>query len=287
MRRVPPAGIASRALMHRFRIAFSSWLGSHSVCHSPGAGVQATAIAEPAVRRISSSRPATRRLASVGSGSSVCWRENASRRWVRAAPRLAEAIAAAARRSSSPVRPWAMRACISSMAPMMPVSRLLKSWARPPVSWPTASIFCACRSRVSVFSRSAISAWRRRLASCSWALARCCGVRSVTTAHRARVAPPPSSLSESTVGTRRPAPACRQNSPRPSPRRSRRSRRAVSAGSTKRCSRPPTIVSCAAWSSSARARLQYSTTPSPSSVSAPSPICSIRRRYGRSSFSSV
>ena len=37
---------------------------------------------------------------------------------------------------------------------MMMVSRLLKSCAMPPVSWPTASIFCACRSASSTFSRS-------------------------------------------------------------------------------------------------------------------------------------
>ena len=35
-----------------------------------------------------------------------------------------------------------------SRLPMMMVSRLLKSWAMPPVSWPTASIFCAWRKRV-------------------------------------------------------------------------------------------------------------------------------------------
>ena len=32
------------------------------------------------------------------------------------------------------------------MKPLMAVSRLLKSWATPPASRPTASIFCACRS---------------------------------------------------------------------------------------------------------------------------------------------
>ena len=32
------------------------------------------------------------------------------------------------------------------MVPVMTVRMLLKSWAMPPVSWPTASIFCACRS---------------------------------------------------------------------------------------------------------------------------------------------
>ena len=39
----------------------------------------------------------------------------------------------------------------------MPVSRLLKSCAMPPVSWPTASIFCDWRSASSV----SISAWVR------------------------------------------------------------------------------------------------------------------------------
>ena len=36
---------------------------------------------------------------------------------------------------------------------MMPVSRLLKSCAKPPVSWPTASIFWLCRSASSTTSR--------------------------------------------------------------------------------------------------------------------------------------
>ncbi|MCY1422329.1 hypothetical protein D9M71_380060 [compost metagenome] len=51
---------------------------------------------------------------------------------------------------------------------MMPVSMLLKSWAMPPVSWPTASIFCAWRKASSARSRSNISFCRRSLASASW-----------------------------------------------------------------------------------------------------------------------
>ena len=38
----------------------------------------------------------------------------------------------------------------------MPVSRLLKSCAMPPVSWPTASIFCAWRSASSAACSSAV-----------------------------------------------------------------------------------------------------------------------------------
>ena len=38
---------------------------------------------------------------------------------------------------------------------MTTASMLLKSWAMPPVSWPTASIFCTCRSCSSALRRSA------------------------------------------------------------------------------------------------------------------------------------
>ena len=40
-------------------------------------------------------------------------------------------------------------------APMITPSILLKSCAMPPVSWPSASIFCACRSWLSAASRRA------------------------------------------------------------------------------------------------------------------------------------
>ncbi len=61
---VPPSGIASRALMHKFRSAFSSWGGSTSVDHSPPVVTVSTVIAGPTVRRIKSSIPATRRFTS-------------------------------------------------------------------------------------------------------------------------------------------------------------------------------------------------------------------------------
>src|SRR5512144_1920093 len=44
---------------------------------------------------------------------------------------------------------------------MMPVKRLLKSWAMPPVSWPTASIFCDWRRASSACLRSAIASATR------------------------------------------------------------------------------------------------------------------------------
>ena len=48
-------------------------------------------------------------------------------------------------------------AASSSRLPRITCSRLLKSWATPPVSWPTASIRCAWRSRSCACSRSVMS----------------------------------------------------------------------------------------------------------------------------------
>ncbi|MNL24156.1 hypothetical protein D3C87_1455800 [compost metagenome] len=61
---------------------------------------------------------------------------------------------------------------------MIPVSMLLKSWAMPPVSWPTASIFCAWRNASSARSRSNISLSSFSLASAS------CRVRALTRSSR-------------------------------------------------------------------------------------------------------
>ena len=47
---------------------------------------------------------------------------------------------------------------------MITMSRLLKSWAMPPASRPTASIFCDWRSCSSSRRRSS-SAWRRSVTS--------------------------------------------------------------------------------------------------------------------------
>ena len=57
----------------------------------------------------------------------------------------------------------------ASHQPLITVSRLLKSWATPPASWPIASIFCDCRSCASrcvrsVTSRTNQATWRVALA---------------------------------------------------------------------------------------------------------------------------
>jgi hypothetical protein len=76
-------------------------------------------------------------------------REKASSWPVSLAPRRVDSSAVSAIRFS---RGSSTREAISSSPPMIGVSRLLKSWAMPPVSWPTASIFCAWRSASSALS---------------------------------------------------------------------------------------------------------------------------------------
>ena len=91
----PPLGMASRALMHRFRSAFSSWPGSISAGHRPAAPTTSREISGPIVRRISSSIPPMSAFTLVGLGVRVWRREKASRRWVSAAARLAAPCATA------------------------------------------------------------------------------------------------------------------------------------------------------------------------------------------------
>ena len=147
---LPPSGIASRALMHRFSTAFSSWFGSTNVGHKPLAPTTSTSTAGPdrapdkflkaAEKAIDVGRLGIERLPSRK-------REQAMGQRCRT---FDCALAASKYRSSSAVRPCAIRICIISRLPLMPVSRLLKSCARPPVSWPTASIFCDWRSCSSI-----------------------------------------------------------------------------------------------------------------------------------------
>ena len=103
-----------------------------------------TTMCSPSVRR--SSRPvlATRSLRSETSGFSTCLREKASSWrvsseafWPASEMRCARLVMCGGTLSSSRMA--------SALASTM-VRMLLKSCATPPVSWPTASIFCACMS---------------------------------------------------------------------------------------------------------------------------------------------
>ena len=103
------------------------------------------AIAPPIVWRSISRIVSITRLTGTGAIRIRWMREKASNWVVSLAPRRPDSSAASAirlsRGSSTP------RARISS-PPITGVSRLLKSCAMPPVSWPTASIFCAWRKRL-------------------------------------------------------------------------------------------------------------------------------------------
>ena len=101
---------------------------------------------------------------SASTGSRCCLRAKARSDWVSSAPRDAPRCAVCNKRRlfSSEIRTSS-----SSSEPDTAVRRLLKSWAIPPVSWPTASIFCACTSAVCACSRAPISVRSRALAAAS------------------------------------------------------------------------------------------------------------------------
>ena len=93
---------------------------------------------------------------SIDSGLTARRRENASSWRVKPVPR------ATARRMASRMRSRCSAATLrsSSCKPLAnTASRLLKSCATPPVSWPSDSIFCAWRSASSAFRRRS---WSRR-----------------------------------------------------------------------------------------------------------------------------
>ena len=140
----PPLGMASRALTARFSTAISSWLRSTSTVPIAGGKRTTMLMFAPSERSSRSVMPLTRSGMATATGLRFCRRAKASMRWVRMAPRWAACTALAtsgAILGSSP-----MRRCTSSRLPSTAVSRLLKSCATPPVSWPIASIFCDWKS---------------------------------------------------------------------------------------------------------------------------------------------
>ena len=160
---VPPSGIASRALTARLRIAFSSWLGSTFTRGRFGARSVSRRMREPIVPRRNSAKEAICAFTSVLTGESGWRRAKASSLCVIVAARSAPFTASRrrVRRGLSSGRPRSTRSRLSSTT----LSRLLKSWATPPVSWPIASIFWLWRSASSARSRSALAAFRAASAS--------------------------------------------------------------------------------------------------------------------------
>ncbi len=175
----PPPGMASRALTARLSRAFSSWAGSTwTHIGSPAASVSICTVS-PTAWRISGRKSSIRPSMSTETGLS-CWRREKARSWrVRLRPRSAACRTAfscrCCRGSFSSLR------ASMSMLPRITVSRLLKSCATPPVSWPTASIFWAWASWRSAFIFSVLT---RAFSSMScW---RCAACRSISTCFRCR-----------------------------------------------------------------------------------------------------
>ncbi len=99
--------------------------------------------------------PSIRVLRSTATARRSCWRAKASRRWVSEAPRSAPCNAPSTSRRSRGSSGKRLRS--SSRLPITAISRLLKSCATPPVSWPMVSIFWACSSCSWAFSRAETS----------------------------------------------------------------------------------------------------------------------------------
>ena len=142
MIKVPPVGfMASRALIAKLRIAVSSIVWSALMAHASALGIILTStIAVTACCNMSSMRN-NKSLMFSSLFCKVCWRENANMRRVKSEP-LSAASMAARMRLRARSSPFTI-CSTSCKLPMTTMRRLLKSWAMPPVNWPTASIFWA------------------------------------------------------------------------------------------------------------------------------------------------
>ena len=161
----PPSGMASRALTAMLSKADSSWARSASTVQASSASAVGTSIRSPSVRSSRSVMPRISALTSITSGWSGWRRAKASSCPVSAAA-LPDAwtTASAKRMRLSSSRPGRRS---MSAEPWMTVSRLLKSWAMPPVSWPSACILCAWRSWSSALLRSPTWTFNSALAPAS------------------------------------------------------------------------------------------------------------------------
>ena len=138
---LPPSGIASRALIARFKTADWNSDVSTVVFHNPPAVMHSTVIDSPTARRTSGSVSCMTWSRLTISGCSG-WRLAKARSClVNLAARSAAMLIMSIRSLALSSRPMVRRS--NPKLPMITVSRLLKSWATPPVIWPIDSSFCA------------------------------------------------------------------------------------------------------------------------------------------------
>ena len=138
---MPPSGIASRALMARSSSAELNCPRSTNAGQTSLSSVIAISICLPNVNDSNCAVSLTSPLMSISAGCSGCFLAKASRLDVSRAPRSAASLISFATAASCglSLTPSAR----ISIVPVITVSMLLNSCAMPPVSWPTASIFCA------------------------------------------------------------------------------------------------------------------------------------------------
>ena len=162
---VPPRGIASRAFTARFMMTWWSNPGSARTEGRSAARRTSTRMSSPMTRFKSRAVSVTISLRFTGEMRTSRLRLKVSSCPVRAAARSParrmSSVSSTARCDSPSVS-----AASNSAQPLMTVRRLLKSWAIPPASRPTASSFAACRSCCSSLAFSsycrAISAAARQ-----------------------------------------------------------------------------------------------------------------------------
>ena len=136
-------------------MASSSRDGSALVRQRSGDEAVSMRMCSPSVCRSIRAMRDTISLRSSTRASSGCLRAKASMRWVSWTPRSAAASMDWHISASCGCRATALAS--TSFMPMMTVRMLLKSWATPPVSWPTASIRWAWLSCCSSLMRSVMS----------------------------------------------------------------------------------------------------------------------------------
>ena len=123
-------------------MASSSWLGSAWACGSPFSARMRSSIVGPTELAIRSRMPSINATTSIGRLCNSWRRANPRSRWTSVLARSLDCNALSSHRSVRGSCPLNL-CCSMSSAPTIGVSRLLKSCATPPVSWPSVSSFCA------------------------------------------------------------------------------------------------------------------------------------------------
>ena len=142
---VPPSGMASRALTARFMRTCSIWPGSALTGPAPAPSAVTSSTSSPIAGAASSPCPRTTAFRSSTSGCEDLLAAEGQELARQGGGPVRRAVGSPPRRARVSGPPGCSRAA-ARCSRVMTVRRLLKSWAMPPASRPTASIFCDWRS---------------------------------------------------------------------------------------------------------------------------------------------